>query len=304
MIRLLKRSEIDEEQWNACVSGASARFPYACTWYLDCVAENWEGLATDDYSAVFPLTWGKKFFIPYLFQPMFAQQLGVFSNKPLDEAALNAFLDAIPSRFRFIEINMNYLNPVKHSRFEVIPRTNLFLELQASYEQLFRQYQENTARNIHKAQKNNLLISEDVSAETIIDFFKTNTGIKIPELGEYHYARLAALIGALRQRGMGKLLGVTDTSGNLFASGFFILAENKIINLLPSTGEDGKNNGAGFLLIDHLIKTFAGSGKTLDFEGSMIPGIARFYKSFGAQEQTYWRLRRNNLPWFAKWVKG
>lgn len=304
MIRHLQRKEIDDNKWNACVQQAVNTFPYAYTWYLDFVTDNWGGLVSGDYEAVFPLVRRSRFFIHYLYQPMFTQQLGVFSKQELSLTELNAFLDAIPERYQFIEINVNYKNPVKHPAFTVMPRTNIFLELNQPYEKLFAGYNDNSKRNVQKAQKNNLRISENLTATEVIEFYKTNTGIKIPELGEYQYEHLEELIAELMQRGMGKLIGVHDENENLFAAGFFIITENKIINLMPSTGEDGKNNGAGFLMIDHLIRGYANSGKTLDFEGSMIPGIARFYKSFGAQEQIYWGLRRNNLPWFVKWLKG
>lgn len=303
MIQHLQRKEIDDNKWNACVQQAVNGYPYAFTWYLDCVSENWDGLVRNDYDAVFPLVWNRRFLIHYLYQPMFTQQLGVFSKNVLDEKSLNDFLNAIPARYRFIEINVNYQNSVRHPAFEIIPRTNSYLELHSSYEELYQAYHENTKRNVQKALKNNLHVSGNLKAEAVIEFFKTNSGIKIPELGEYHYEHLKELIAAFMQRKMGKLVGVQDASENLFAAGFFILTENKIINLLPSTGEDGKNNGAGFLMIDSLIREFSGTSKTLDFEGSMIPGIARFYKSFGATEQTYWRLRRNNLPWLVKWMK-
>ncbi|MDZ4847448.1 MAG: hypothetical protein SH857_18085 [Chitinophagales bacterium] len=304
MIQYLQRKEVDDNKWNACIQQAANSYPYAFTWYLDCVAEQWDALVSGDYDAVFPLVWNRRFLIHYLYQPMFTQQLGVFSKNVLDEKTLHDFLEAIPVRYCFIEINVNYQNPVRHPSFEIIPRTNSYLELQSPYEKLYQAYHENTKRNVQKALKNNLHVSENLKAEAVIEFFKTNSGIKIPELGEYQYEHLEELIAEVMQRQMGKLIGVQDTNENLFAAGFFIVTENKIINLLPSTGEDGKNNGAGFLMIDYLIRKFAGSDKTLDFEGSMIPGIARFYKNFGAQEQTYWRLRRNNLPWFAKWIKG
>lgn len=303
MIQHLQRTQIDDSKWNACIAQAVNSYPYAYSWYLDCVAENWDGLVLDEYAAVFPLVRNRRFLIHYLYQPMFTQQLGIFSKELLNEEILPVFLDALPAKFRFIEINVNHHNPLRHKDFEINPRTNLCLALNANYEKLFQNYQDNAKRNVQKALKNDLHVAEDLKAEAVIEFYKTNTGIKIPELGEYQYEHLEELIAELMQRNMGKLVGVQDANENLFATGFFILTENKIINLLPSTGEDGKNNGAGFLMIDHLVREFAGSEKTLDFEGSMIPGIARFYKSFGAQEQTYWRLRRNNLPWFVKWMK-
>jgi hypothetical protein len=51
-----------------------------------------------------------------------------------------------------------------------------------------------------------------------------------------------------------------------------------------------------FLLIDTYIGQNAGKEMTLDFEGSNIPGIARFYKGFGALPQTYYSLHQNRLP--------
>ena len=37
-------------------------------------------------------------------------------------------------------------------------------------------------------------------------------------------------------------------------------------------------------LIDSMFQELAGKDIVFDFEGSMIPGIARFYKNFGGQE--------------------
>ncbi len=303
MINYLKREEIDESKWNRCVELSASNLPYGFTWYLDCVSEHWGGLVKEDYEAVFPLVWRKRLFIHYLYQPFFTQQLGIFSGRESDENLLTSMLDAIPARFRFIEVNLNYLNQVKHGGFEIIPRTNLCLDLNHSYDKLFHNYHDNARRNVHKAEKNRLRARSDFHPEIITEFFKANTGNKIPELGEYHYGHLRELMNETLQRKAGNAMGVFDEKDNLMAAGFFIITEKRIINLLPSIDDEGKEIGAGFYLIDHLIRQHAGSQKVLDFEGSMIPSIARFYKSFGAQEQTYWRLRRNNLPWFAKWMK-
>jgi len=304
MITCLKRSEIDEQKWNRCVQHSLAGLPYAYTWYLDSVCDQWDGLVYNDYEIVFPLIWRRRFFLSYLYQPMFTQQLGAFSHDDLDESRLKMLLDAIPQRFRFIEINLNYTNRVKQDDFQIIPLTNLCLNLNAPYEQLFHHYHENARRNVYKAEKKQLHIRKDFSRDIVTEFFKTNTGIKIPELGEYDYDHLRALMNKSMKRNMGQVLGVFDERDNLHATGFFIVDEKRIINLLPSIDDEGKEMGAGFFLVDYIIKQYAGSEKILDFEGSMIPSIARFYKSFGAHEQTYCRLRRNNLPRLIRWIKG
>jgi hypothetical protein len=58
-----------------------------------------------------------------------------------------------------------------------------------------------------------------------------------------------------------------------------------------------------FLLIDDFIRQNAESNLILDFEGSNIQGIARFYAGFGAEPQTYLSVRINRLPWLLRILK-
>ena len=60
-IRFLKRNEINERAWNECVEKSVYSLPYAYVWYLDAVAENFDALVLNNYEAVFPLVWLKKF---------------------------------------------------------------------------------------------------------------------------------------------------------------------------------------------------------------------------------------------------
>jgi hypothetical protein len=48
-----------------------------------------------------------------------------------------------------------------------------------------------------------------------------------------------------------------------------------------------KKNGAMTLLITTIIRKFQNSDYILDFEGSMVNGVASFYKSFGAEKEVY-----------------
>ena len=46
------------------------------------------------------------------------------------------------------------------------------------------------------------------------------------------------------------------------------------------------------LIINELIKDHLNQGLVLDFEGSMISGVANFYKSFGAVEENYYYFKK------------
>ena len=44
--------------------------------------------------------------------------------------------------------------------------------------------------------------------------------------------------------------------------------------------------------INELIKEHAGTEKILDFEGSRIEGLKRFYKGFGGVERSYYLIKK------------
>ena len=108
MIQYLQHNQINLKKWDTTI--AECGNIYAYSWYLDIVHPGWDALVEDDYQSVMPLTGGKKFGVNYLFQPYFAQQLGVFSKQPLSPEKTETFLKAIPSKYRFVEIRLNESN--------------------------------------------------------------------------------------------------------------------------------------------------------------------------------------------------
>ena len=73
------------------------------------------------------------------------------------------------------------------------------------------------------------------------------------------------------------------------------------MNALSS--KEGKELRAMFFLIDQYIQMNAEKELTLDFEGSTLPGIARFFSGFGATPETYYRMKHNRLPVPFRWIK-
>ncbi|MEA3446653.1 MAG: hypothetical protein U9R19_18205, partial [Bacteroidota bacterium] len=96
-IRFLIHKQIDKRKWNQCIKSSVNGIVYAYSWYLDIVSENWEALVEDDYKSVMPLTINEKYGISYLRQPIFTQQLGVFSSQRLDSNLVKTFIKSIPS---------------------------------------------------------------------------------------------------------------------------------------------------------------------------------------------------------------
>src|SRR5690554_8139686 len=81
----LRHHEIDKKRWDEGIARSTHPLVYADSWYLDIMSPQWEAVVSDDYSILWPLTLNRKYKLPMLMQPMFTQQLGVFSSLPLDK---------------------------------------------------------------------------------------------------------------------------------------------------------------------------------------------------------------------------
>src|SRR5438046_2470095 len=99
-IRYLVRRAVDDVKWNACIDNAANSLIYGYTFYLDEMCSNWDALVLDDYDAVMPLPWRRKWGLYYLYHPFAIAQLGLFGSE-LSPELLHGFLKNIPTKFRY-----------------------------------------------------------------------------------------------------------------------------------------------------------------------------------------------------------
>lgn len=294
MIHYLKHHQIDKARWDRCISKAVNGRVYACSWYLDLVCPGWEALVEEDYTSVFPLTSRWKG-IYYLYQPFFAQQLGLFSSEILTVDKLHEFIAAIPRRFRFIEIHLNTLNKPEENLVRVIPRINYELDLISPYEHLVKQYHQNTIRNLKKAKEQKVTIDRRTETDELVTLFMENFGEREGKLRFRDYEVMRHVIEYCRKNNKGFQLGAFSADGKLSAAAFFIREGTRIYYLFAASAMSARENGAMFLLIDSVIRENAAQNFTFDFEGSNDPGVGRFYQGFGASAVTYPMIRINRI---------
>jgi hypothetical protein len=297
MIRYIRNSDIDYDKWDACISRAFNGNVYAWSWYLDIVCEGWDAYVAGDYEQVMPLTAGKKYGVSYLYQPPFTQQLGLYSNVPGSNIAADDFLDLLTSTFRFAEINLNRHNKINHAAFKVQMRRNYELDLIQTYEELRSSYASNTLRNIKKAEQEGICIVENVDPQSIIAMFRNEKGAELKRMGDKQYRMLDKLMYRSTYKNMAMILGAFDLNNQLCAGAFLLKSHHRIVFLFSANNSIARKTGAMHLLIDWIIQKYAGQALTLDFEGSQIPGLARFYAGFGSTETFYPSLYYNRLPW-------
>lgn len=293
-----QRSEIDSKKWDECIDKASNGLIYAYSFYLDQSADHWDALVFNDYEAVMPLPWRKKFGIYYLYQPYFTAQLGVFGQK-ITEGLIEIFLHAIPSKFKLWEFSFNNGNFFQLKNYNLFQRLNYVLSLNQPYEKLYANYRENIKRNIKKSIQYGCSIQNDIDVRDIIELARLQ-----PNAGpENELKKFEALYRLLKERSMAKSYGVFSAKNELFASCVFTFSHNRAYYILVGNHPNGRTLGASHALIDAFIKDHSGQNLLLDFEGSDVRNLAFFYSSFGASEEKYSAIKLNKLPWYIRWMK-
>ncbi|MBP6731998.1 MAG: hypothetical protein KA149_08065 [Chitinophagales bacterium] len=293
-LKLLKRKEVDEQKWNALINASANSLPYALSWYLDAVAENWYALVWNDYEAAMPLVWLTKAGFKCLYQPYYCQQLGIFSKKPAASDLQQQFLNQA-KKFAYVNINLNPVSQIVEGDFKLKQKRNLLLNLNQAYPALKKNYTENHRRNIAKAEKNALQFTGAVELKPFQKFYTGNINPQKENFKPQHEKIFKRLSAILINNGAGQVFGVTNSEGELTAAVLLITHGHRLIAIINTSSAEGKRNGASHFLFDRLIHKFSGQPFIFDFEGSSIASIARFYEGFGAFEEVFFNYHTTVL---------
>jgi len=221
----------------------------------------------------------------YVYQPNYCQQLGVFALSN-DVQLFDAFYTALRKKFWFFHVQQNPFFPSGKELSGFKEKTNLTLSLQPSYTEIQQQYSESTKRNVNRGKKLSLIYSVDeMSTRRFVEVYSANT-LGVPK------TKITELIKTLSTQGMLSLLSVKSEFLEVLAADVVIKTPTRLVHLIPVTTPNGRTQGAMHFLIDQLIQQHAGTDMVLDFEGSSVENIARFYKSFGATEENFFYIRK------------
>lgn len=298
MIQYLPHDAIDKQRWDTCVEQASNGLIYGSSIYLDHMTDNWDGIVLNDYEAVMPLPWRKKYRIYYLYQPFLTAQLGLFGNN-IDAHLLSAFFDAIPKKFRYWDMMLNHGNLYSTARYPLYARMNYVLNLQQPYEVLFTNFRENIRRNIRKAEQYGCSAKKAVDVRAIEALAKE----QLADVDDADLSRFVTLYEDLKAEGKAETYGILSKQGELLASCVFLFSNGRAYYILVGNHPNGRTLGASHTLINEFIKERAGQNLMLDFEGSDIRNLGFFYSSFGATEERYAAIKLNKLPPYLRWLK-
>lgn len=278
MIDLVPYENIDKNAYDRCVLGSENFRIYATSNYLNAVAQNWDALVYKDYKAVMPLPRRKKYGLSYVYTPPFVQQLGVYSHEDITAELENDFYKRLTSKFILVDYA---LHSGSHLRGRGQEKVNYILGLNRDYEELFRSFNTNRRRIIRKG-------FHKMTLDKSGDPYLFPEHLDRPDLGFVPDAASRRALKRLIEKNPQIIQIWNGYHEDQWVGGLLWLKDHRRITyLFPVVTKKGKELDAPTFFLDALIQEHQGTDLLLDLEGSMIPGVARFYKSFGPRLETY-----------------
>ncbi|RNI32650.1 GNAT family N-acetyltransferase [Rufibacter immobilis] len=308
MIQLLRHHEIDPLRWEACLQKAHEPLVYVHAWYLETVcAGNWEALVEkqdEEYVSVFPLPVRTLLGQKKVYQPLFAQQLGLVVTPASQHRTVEEYLALLPPLFSQVQYQLpwpNFVPAALPQSWQGRLRPNYELPLFSTYAALRQQYSTNLRRNLQKAQKAQLVIEPAASISALLALFRQTKGLELPDLKPRHYAILEKLYRRAKEEKVGEIWEVR-VQQEVVAAAFVLRTAHRVTFLFGASSALGRQVGAMAFLLDSLVQQEAMTGKTFDFEGSEVSGVAKFYAGFGALPVSYVSLGVKSKPSALQWI--
>lgn len=285
-IQLIHSTDIDQNKWNTLVLSSPMSSVFGMSWYLDTAFSSWSALVLDDYQAGMLLPLRRKLGVKYAYNPLFVRETGVFSSMRLTNDLLMLFSKAIKAAANSIEIYTFQPLP----SFNTHERLSQWRDLPDDSRQLLSSYNENTRRNIKKSLQSFHTITYDQDYDTICLMFEMHKLKEIDNLTREDIIVLREIMKqavAIRQGFAAKLLH----QDKCIASGFFITHNDTLLFLKGSASEEGKQTGAMHRLLHEVFSSYCSKLSRVDFGGSNIASVARFYKGLGGVDKPYYACR-------------
>ena len=289
-------------------------------WWLDivCGEQNWDVLLVEDKErilAAMPVYTPNK---GYITMPPHTQTMGPWLSP---ESGDTKYAKAIGKKQELCKLLAEQLSPFSYftqsfnyritdwlpfywEGFRQTTRYTYLLKDIGNEDTLWQNMSTNIRRNITKARdKHRITVRKGIPVEDFLHIqaqtFERQQVRVIEDI-----EKLKQLIAACRERNQGDLWGGYDEEGRLHAVAFIIWQEHSAYYLAGGGSSELRESGAHSLVLWECIRYVSQFTGLFDFEGSMIPGVERFFREFGGIQTPFFTISKGNLSLFHRaWLK-
>lgn len=292
-------------------------------WWLDivCGEKNWDARllysSTGEIMAAMPL------FIPIrgtVIMPFYTQTMGPWLRESAaDQKAVSrltqrqmllcklvAELKDIPTFLQNFHYTITDWLPFYWEGYRQTTRYTYLLDEIKNHERVWNEMATNVRRNILKAkEKHQITIRRGIPTDELIRIQAMS--FERQRLMPKGTSVLRQLIEISRQRQQGDVWGAYDRDGNLHAAVFVVWQSSSAYYIAGGGDPSLRASGAHSRVMWQAIQDVSAYTDRFDFEGSMLPGVERFFREFGARQTPYFSIQKGKLSLckraFIKWKR-
>lgn len=234
---------------------------------------------------------------PRLFYP---DNLSEYEKISFENKAIQHLISQLP---KFAEIKFkwekSYNNwfPFSWNKFSQQTSYTYLIKDCSDLNAVFRKFKSSTQRQVRKGEKN-LKVQQGKTPESVIRLFKesmTNkSNFKVDEL----LLEQLHIIANKHQQAV--ILEAVDVNNNIIAAIYLLIDSQEMLYLYGGYKKENSNSGAMHFLFWEAIQIAHKKGLEFNFEGSMIPGVERFFRSFGGELTPVFTIERKKFPY--NWI--
>ena len=279
-------------------------------WWLDavCGENNWDVALMEKEGKIIaslPYYLKKDFRSNIITMPLLTQTMGPYILYPefqkaekrlsYEKEVMDNLIGQLPDFTLFIQhFNYSITNwlPFYWQGFKQSTRYTYIIDDLTNLDSVFGNFSHAKRKNIKRAEET-VSIHFDLPAN---DFYQ-NHKLTLKKQNEkilYEYDLFQKIYSSCYQHNAGKTIYAVDKKGNIHAALFVIWYAESAYNLISTIDPDFKNSGSASLLVKEIIKYLSGKTKKFDFEGSMIEGVERSFRQFGAKQVPYFLIYKDN----------
>lgn len=279
-IKLLSKEAFPDKKWDKKVDELSHPRIYMYSWYLNAIGKAYSFVYDEKNDTLLPVFHNRKKILKQHYMPFFAREFQ-FVGKGDPEKMINFLHKKFKWSAANYHLSEEYMGKLKHYQY---------LKLDQPYDRLYANFSKNAKRKISKIKATEISLSFNISPEKVSEQFEANAAKKIKEIKPKNIQKLLHLMQTALKFEKGFTCGVY-LKEKLIASAFFLDDADHIIYLKGSSTEEGRNLGAMYFMFDAIIEQFSLKKEALDFGGSDIENVAKFYKRFGAENRQYLHIK-------------
>jgi hypothetical protein len=270
---------------------------YTAPWWLDatCGHEGWDAIIRRD-SAGLPLA-----ALPYqhthirglsaVITPPFTQWISLLGGgEPQVQLSLAMLAELPKSSILDLSLRPDTTLRIPDSSFPITLKYSFVITPAVNQDDYRKGYNEGLRRNIRQAEKQYTVESSEDIAVFLALCRQSYEQQKMhaPPWLDIVVPRVHAAL-ASHHCGM---LTLANSNGKTIAGVLTAWDHTTSYYLAGGRTADEQGASAHALLLDHAIRASHDRGTVFDFEGSMHPGIANFFQSFGAVPTAYWHIKK------------